>query len=276
MRLTTGLPFLVAMVMLFGCEPQTKEETTETTTEKPKAEADKLHYEFTTFTREYGDCKNDSSEYCTRINLSYPEFNSEKHRAQAQEINEQVQSYVLNQVFPDTVENKSIEMFADRFISDYKEIKEAFGEAFGWYAKVNGSVVRNDTSIVTVELTADLYTGGAHGNFNLQYLNFNPKTGKKITFASLFTAGYQQQLNNIVEAKFRAKYNISPDKDLSDEGYQFEQGKYYNEENFALLPEGIKFYYNSYEIAPYSHGPSEVLISYDQLKGILKKNTAFM
>lgn len=272
MKTTYLITLLVLAISLTNCETKNEQETSTTEVPDTVEERSSLYYEFTSFTKEHGDCKTDTSAYCTRINLSYPIFKSEQYPELTDQINDQIQESVLKLVFPDTVENKSIELFADQFISDYKEIKEAFGDAFGWYANLDGKVLRNDSLIISIELAADMYTGGAHGSYYLQYLNFDAETGSNIMLESLFVPGFEAQLNKIVEQKFRQKYNMQPDQDLSDEGYQFENGKYYNDSNFAMLPKGIKFYYNSYEIAPYSKGPSEVFVKYEDLKGLLKED----
>ncbi|UII34957.1 DUF3298 and DUF4163 domain-containing protein [Fulvivirga ulvae] len=272
---TTYLILLLALaVFLTNCEIKNEQQTS--ATQDTVEEKSSLYYEFTSFTKKYGDCKTDTSAYCTRINLDYPIFKSEEYPELTDQINHEIQQGVTELVFPDTAENKSLELFADRFISDYKEIKEAFGDAFGWYAYLDGKVLRNDSMVISIELAADMYTGGAHGSYYLQYLNFDAETGNKITFESLFMPGFETRLNEIAEQKFRQKYNLKPGQDLSDEGYQFEDGKYYNDKNFALLPKGIKFYYNSYEIAPYSKGPSEVFVSYEALKGLLKEDLLMM
>ncbi len=41
-------------------------------------------------------------------------------------------------------------------------------------------------------------------------------------------------------------------------------------ENFAIKKEGIFFYYNPYEAAPYALGTTEFIISYKDLKDIVK------
>ncbi|MBL6444871.1 DUF3298 and DUF4163 domain-containing protein [Fulvivirga sp. 29W222] len=276
MKTTHLLPLLLLAITLTNCDIKTTQETLGTEATDTVTERASLYYEFTSFIKKYGDCKTDTSVHCTRINLNYPIFKSEQRPELTNRINNETQEAVLQLVFPDTAENKSLELFADRFISDYKEIKEAFGEAFGWYANLDGKVLRNDSLIVSLELAADMYTGGAHGSYYLQYLNFDVKTGNKLAFESLFVPNFGDKLNDIVELEFRKKYDIKPNQDLSDEGFQFENGKYYNDNNFALLPEGIKFYYNSYEIAPYSKGPSEILVKYTDLKGLLKENLMVM
>lgn len=266
------LSLFALAIFVVGCEQPSREASTKELKDQvdQKEQSDSLYYELSTFYKEYGDCTMDSAVYCTRINLNYPQFEAEANKKPVTKINEQIETHMIDQFFPETTENKSVELFADQFISDYKEIKAAFGEAFGWYAKMDGKVLRNDTTVVTIELTADLYTGGAHGNVTVQYMNFDPNTGSKIVFDSLFKPGYDAKLNEIVEKEFRQKHALSPDTDLSDEGFQFENEQYYNKDNFALLPDGIKFYYNNYEIAPYSSGPSEVVVRYEKLKDIMR------
>lgn len=255
-------------VLFFGCKQQPQEVTADAH-EIPAQQEDSLYYEFETFQKKFGECATDTAAYCTIIDLSYPMFESAVESSHAAEINRQIEAYVLEQFFPDTAEHKSIEGFAKQFISDYRDIKAAFGDAFGWHAKLNSKVLRNDSAVVTIELSSDLYTGGAHGNTRVQYLNFSRQSGKEIPLDAVFAPGYEEKLNKIVEQQFRKKYKIKPEGDLSDEGFQFENEKYYNEDNFALLPERIKFYFNNYEIAPYSSGPSEIFVSYNELKDIL-------
>ena len=258
----------VSIILLCGCQ-QAREQVIDNPVDLEK---DSIYYEIKAFNREYGDCQIDTSAYCTRVSFTYPVFGSEKYAGQASAINNTIQRSLLKEFYPDTIENKSIEAFADQFIDDYKEIKASFGEAFGWYANMNGTVLRNDSSTITVELKSDLYTGGAHGNITVKYLNFNPATGNIITLDSLFKRGYKEELNKIVEDRFRKTHGISPNADLSDEGFQFENELYYNAENFAFLADGIKFYYNNYEIAPYSSGPFEVMVPYNEIKDLIRKD----
>ena len=57
--------------------------------------------------------------------------------------------------------------------------------------------------------------------------------------------------------------------ELHEEGY-LNWTDMYPSKNFLLSPDGIKFYYNAYEIAPYAAGPTEITIPYESLKDILK------
>ena len=42
-----------------------------------------------------------------------------------------------------------------------------------------------------------------------------------------------------------------------------------------MHPDGVIFYYNVYEIAPYSYVPSSVTVPYSELDGILKYKPDF-
>jgi hypothetical protein len=52
----------------------------------------------------------------------------------------------------------------------------------------------------------------------------------------------------------------------------FENDQFFLPDNFAIVEEGITFFYNSYEIAPYAMGATELILRYDELKGIMPKN----
>ena len=45
----------------------------------------------------------------------------------------------------------------------------------------------------------------------------------------------------------------------------------YIPENFLLEKEGVMFYYNRYEIAPYSAGDFSLTVPYEQINAYLKK-----
>jgi len=65
---------------------------------------------------------------------------------------------------------------------------------------------------------------------------------------------------------------LNPEDDLEKDGGLFENKIAYND-NFAVTKEGLKFYYNNYEIAPYASGPTEILITYSELNDLISKNS---
>ena len=97
------------------------------------------------------------------------------------------------------------------------------------------------------------------------------KTGNLLTPEALFVKNYISKLTKIAEKKFFKLKGLKPGTSLNDEGYSFKNNRFHLTDNFAVLNEGILFYYNTYEIGPYALGTTEVLIPYGELKGILVK-----
>ena len=56
---------------------------------------------------------------------------------------------------------------------------------------------------------------------------------------------------------------------LLEQGYFIDNNQLPVTANFALTPDGVIFYYNVYEIAPYAYGPSQVTVPYADLKDIM-------
>lgn len=126
---------------------------------------------------------------------------------------------------------------------------------------------RRGVTVYTAEL--DYYEGGAHGISQRLLMNFDNKTGRLLTLADVFTPGYQQRLNSLLEEKLIEKTGAKDINDLREKGYLY-QTEMYASENFALGEDEITFVYNPYEIAPYELGLTELTIDYGECKEILQ------
>ena len=82
---------------------------------------------------------------------------------------------------------------------------------------------------------------------------------------------YNDALTQIGDKIFRQSKQLSDTASLIDNYFEFPEDKFELNKNYGFKKEGIVFYYNNYEIAPYAAGPSEVLIPYNELKDWLKK-----
>ena len=126
---------------------------------------------------------------------------------------------------------------------------------------------RQGVTVYTAEL--DYYEGGAHGISQRLLMNFDNKTGRLLTLADVFTPGYQQRLNGLLEEKLIEKTGAKDINELREKGYLY-QTEMYASENFALGEDEITFVYNPYEIAPYEQGLTELTIDYGECKEILQ------
>jgi hypothetical protein len=76
------------------------------------------------------------------------------------------------------------------------------------------------------------------------------------------------ELRRMLESELRDHFEIAPGTPLSEGGLFTELPEL--TENCFLTTEGLVFHWDPYEIAPYSFGPVEVIIPYDELEEILR------
>lgn len=121
---------------------------------------------------------------------------------------------------------------------------------------------------VTLEMGNWTYTGGAHGNGFTGYTMIDRKTG-----AILHLNDFISDLNAfqmIAEREFRKDNEIGVNDNLLDLGFWFEEGKFQCNENFYFDNNEMVFFYNNYEIAPYSAGQITFSISLSDLTNLLR------
>jgi hypothetical protein len=77
-------------------------------------------------------------------------------------------------------------------------------------------------------------------------------------------------LTKIAEQIFRKVKEIPDTASLNENYFEFPDDTFQLNKNYGFKKEGIVFYYNNYEIAPYAAGPTDVVIAYEHLKEWLK------
>jgi hypothetical protein len=161
---------------------------------------------------------------------------------------------------PDNVPRRTIEESISLFNEEFRTFKNVFPDsALQWEAQIDGEVQYQSPEIICIALTTYINTGGAHGNLNISFLNFNRKNGILLTNNKLF--------NNINSVKEKAGNHFKLDgNDLEDftfnNGFELPINIGYNEDGVILL-------YNTYEIAPYSKGITEINIPYNEISEYL-------
>ena len=127
----------------------------------------------------------------------------------------------------------------------------------------------NNNSYV-LSLIEDGYTGGAHGFYKKSYYNYS-KDGFRINLDNLFIPGYKSRLNNIAYKAYRDYRGLKPNQKLTDDCW-FEN-KFKLAKEFAITPNGLEFYYNSYEVMPYACGQVKFIVPYSKLEPIISNSS---
>ncbi len=253
MKYVTGLLLAIAF---FSCE--NKKETKETP----------ISFEMKTFRVESkGGCNADTLQ-CAYFEVNYPEFSGLD--SGVIRILRQKMDAAVSLGNPES-QGQSMKQIGETFIQDYDDFKSEIPEAFGgWHytAKVNVEVLTD--SLLSLSVNDEYYTGGAHGGSGVYFININPKTGIEFTLDDFLKPGYDDALTALGNRAFRQTRQLADTASLSENYFEFPEDKFQLNKNYGFKKEGIVFFYNSYEIAPYAAGPTEIVIPYEDMKDWIK------
>jgi len=164
--------------------------------------------------------------------------------------------------------------FETEYFSTYKKQNANWfenGASFNWQKMVSMSVIYNSNYLLCVEYLKYAYSGGAHGMTNIAYDIINLNEGTPLSYSSIFKEGSKDSLTYILTQKLRKDYQIPDDVSLKDTGFFVD--KIEPNHNIYINGNGIGFLYNSYEIAPYSNGQTNIFLEFSKIKDILKSGT---
>lgn len=150
------------------------------------------------------------------------------------------------------------------------------GDVGGWYNyqyELTTSVVPARDNVWGYQLNLVTYEGGAHGSYTTTYMNFDKVTGRLLTLDDVFVPGYEKPLTQVLLTTLQDQLQMSSVEELQENGF-LNWTDMYPTKNFLLAPDGVRFYYNIYEIAPYACGPTELTVPYEALKDLLKPENA--
>lgn len=111
----------------------------------------------------------------------------------------------------------------------------------------------------------DYNFGAAHGYYYLAPIVLDQKTGDRIHEKDLFNDDYEPLLQELLEKHIEDAEDFDPDFLLVD--------AILPNDNFDLTTEGITYYFNPYEIAPFVAGIIEISIPWEELKPVLKQQS---
>lgn len=186
------------------------------------------------------------------------------------------------------------------------DTEQAFNAAWNAYRKEYRSLFKNEDEmehygfnfilrptwqdagkgLTTLRLYSDGYYGGAHGMYYLFYTTINKATQQALGFKDIFKPEATQAVIALLDKKvdaWKAKYGFT---DMGTKGSALDDaptkesfrqitgcveqigGKYYPRP--ALTGRGVVFSYFPYEIGPYAAGDAHIVLTYDELSGMLK------
>ena len=107
-----------------------------------------------------------------------------------------------------------------------------------------------------------------------RFLVFDTEDMMQLMLDDIFSSGYEDELSKLLERKYRIEYYLGPEQSLVEAGL-FEN-TIPPSDNYYLTANGIGFYYNPYELAPYSMGAINIKLSYMELMPLIETDSPLM
>ncbi|SEK71109.1 protein of unknown function [Aquimarina amphilecti] len=210
-------------------------------------------YKRTIVIDDYFDCQN-SDCAITEIFL----LESINENEIARKINSQIEKAACTSLnIEDDTKINNIEKALKSFNTSYQEIKKEFPEEIIPYeASINCDISYRNASILSVVIDSYIFTGGAHGSGNTNYLNINPNTGSIIDHKKLLEN--LTDFSKYAEKIFRENHAIPENQSINSTGFFFENNMFNLSENIGFTDTHVILFYNQYEISSYAEGPIQL------------------
>jgi len=219
-----------------------------------------VDYRIEKIDKESGPCVQDStSKKCVLFQIEYPVITGMLEEEVIQRINTNIENDILSNTPVRSESINSIAEMIDQLSNSYQELLDEFDDfEQSWMVEINADILHQEQDYISIASAIFNYTGGAHPNNSQLYRSYNLETGSPIKLSDLFLDGFQTSLNQSAEIEFRMLKEIPPTNTLESAGYWFEDDRFLLNENFAIINESLIFYFNPYEIGPYSLGATEL------------------
>lgn len=146
--------------------------------------------------------------------------------------------------------------------------------SLNWEKKVNMDIRHNENHIISIKFEKYAYTGGAHGISMTEYAVCDLVKNKKLNLNDIFKENAKFEVDNILDAKLRNLNGLNGEESLREAGFFVDKMEW--SDNFFINSQGIGFFYNVYEIAPYASGTTELFVPFKEIIALLKPNHPFI
>lgn len=216
-------------------------------------------------------CANQSTEVCAEFKISYPIF-SGGESATVSALNKSVQDYVLSAVAGDgqLPFAQALDSAAWNFVEMFKtDLHDNPEMTMGYFTEIKDSVPLVNSKVATVQMDGYAYTGGAHPNPFGLLVSYDLKKGAKpLEITDLVRD--TNALRPLLEKAYKISKGLKETDPLGEMVYP-DIKQLPMPANVGVAKEGIRFFYNAYEVAPYAVGASDVLVTWEQLGPLADK-----
>lgn len=129
----------------------------------------------------------------------------------------------------------------------------------------------SSTDFISLIVDYSSFTGGAHGNSYIKSYNIRLKPFKELALDDVLGGPVDYKILSDLAQIELYKQLKGGDKGMVESG----TGPFAkNFDTFTFDKKGVTFYFDPYQVAPYSEGAPKVTLSYSVLKPLIKSNSA--
>lgn len=201
-------------------------------------------------------------------------------------LKDSLNTYFLSACFGDKymsmTPEEAVKKYTEKYVNDYRKDLEPMYEKdeqdkedgasmeawYSYYKGIDSHVQLYIKHLLVYRIEYNEYTGGAHGIYMTTFLNMDLRTLAPIRLDDLFVSDYKEALTDLLWNQLMADNKVTTRQELEDMGYAT-TGDLEPTENFYISKEGITFFYNVYDIAPYVMGPVKITLPYEMLQHLL-------
>ncbi len=217
-------------------------------------------------------CVRDS--VCATLDLSYPVLTGGANAAITKSINDSIQAFVYLAAeadpawpMPQAFDSAGMKLFA--LLEEDIAIRGSDALPMSFTNELKSKVVWQTNHYLSLEMNTWSFSGGAHGMYGTLLETFDLATGKPLDLHSIIkdTTALRPLLEKaFVEAKRENVPDITLQEMLMPEFKQLPMPVMY-----CLMPEGVRFMYNPYEVASYAVGQTDILLTWQQLGALAEQ-----
>jgi hypothetical protein len=122
-------------------------------------------------------------------------------------------------------------------------------------------------SLFVISRSRYTFSGGAHGQNEKTFFVLDRGSLSKVELSDILESGARGLLQKQIDDALRARYHAAPDEPLKSIGFLEDTAGV--PDNFFISREGLGFCWNPYEVTPYVMGTIDVVLSYEQIEGLL-------
>ena len=239
--------------------------------------ADYVPFTFTgqVFERTAGDCAGPGTP-CGRFRIAYPGITGGGTDSTRVRMNR----LLVNMVTEDAMqsgEGRSFEELAAGFLGEFTRAREEFPDAAStseWTLEVTLTPLFDAPEVLSLQLLEFMFSGGAHPNSITVLRSFDTRSGSPLRLEDMVRPESMDALIGVGERRFREVRGIGFGNDLRDAGFFAEnEGGFYLTDNVAITADGLRFFYNPFDIAAYAEGPTGLLLPWDEVRKHLLPGT---